>query len=126
MQFNRTIDTARSILVALIGFATILFAVGCGSSSSPASPSGPDSLVTIFITNGVYSPNPLTVKIGQRVNWKNNDTRAHTATSPGTFDTGSIAPTSAADVPVAMNTAGTVSFHCTLHSGENGSIVVQP
>ena len=51
---------------------------------------------------------------------------SHTATSPGTFDTGSIAPTSVADVPVVMNTAGTVSFHCTLHSGENGSIVVQP
>ena len=125
MLFNRPIFAARSILVPLVGFATI-FAAGCGSSSSPASPSGPDSLVTIFITNGVYSPNPLTVKIGQRVNWKNNDTRAHTATSPGAFDTGSIAPTSAADVPVAMNTAGTVSFHCTLHSGENGSIVVQP
>ena len=126
MLFNRPIFAARSILVTLVAFATIAAAACGGDSSNAASPSGSDSLVTIFITNGVYSPNPLTVKMGQRVNWKNNDTRAHTATSPGAFDTGSIAPTSAADVPVAMNTAGTVSFHCTLHSGENGSIVVQP
>jgi plastocyanin len=124
MVFNRPVITARSILVALVGL-TIL-AAGCGSSSSSMSSSGSASLVTIFITNGLYSPNPLTVKAGQNVNWKNNDSIAHTATLAGAFDTGSIAPTSAADVPVAMNTTGTFNYHCTLHSAENGLIVVQP
>lgn len=108
-----------------------LLAAGCGSSSSSTSPTTGGStssgtLVTIFITNGVFSPNPLTVQVGQRVNWKNNDTFAHTATSDGRFNTGSIAPTSAADDPVMMSAAGTLNFHCTIHAGENGSIVVQP
>ena len=131
-MINRTIAATKCTLVALAGLA--LFAAGCGSSSSPSStaPSSPTnstSIVTIFITNGVYSPNPLTVKVGQLVNWKDNDSIAHTATLSGgafSFDTGSIAPNSAADVPVAMTTAGTFTFHCTLHANETGTIIVQP
>ena len=128
MTFNCSIAATRCTLVALAGLA--LVAAGCGgssnSSTSPSNPTDPNSLVTIFITNGVTSPNPLTVKVGQKVNWKNNDTIAHTATLTGVFDTGSIAPNSAADVPVAMNTVGTATFHCTIHPGETGTIITQP
>jgi plastocyanin len=118
------------LLALLVGVG--LFIGGCGSSSSsptsPANPEGtnPPNLLTITISKGVYSPNPLTVKVGQSVNWLNSDSFAHTATDSGVFDTGSIAPTSAADVPVVFNTAGTYNFHCTLHANETGSIVVTP
>ena len=84
----------------------------------------PPYLLSVTIKNGVYSPNPVMVKVGQSVNWRNADTFAHTATDPGVFDTGSIAPTSAADVPVRFTNVGTYNFHCTLHASENGSIVV--
>jgi len=128
MHFGSRHLVSRCAFVSLLG--ATLFAIGCGSSSSTTSPSGSTStatIVTIFITNGVYSPNPFTMKVGQQVNWKNNDTFAHTATADnGMFNTGSIAPTSAADVPVMMSAAGTINFHCTLHAGETGSIVVQP
>jgi plastocyanin len=127
MMFKGSIAATRYTLVALVGLA--LFAGGCGSSTSPSAPStgsggNPPNLVTITITKGVYSPNPLTVKVGQSVNWLNSDAFAHTATDSGVFDTGSIAPTSAADVPVPFTTVGTYSFHCTLHANETGSIVV--
>ena len=128
MMFKDSIAAPLSLLVAVIGFA--LFAGGCGSStSSPISPTNPEgtnppNLLTITITKGVYSPNPLTAKVGQSVNWLNSDTFAHTATDPGVFDTGSIAPTSAADVPVPFKTVGTYNFRCTLHANETGSIVV--
>ena len=126
-MFKGSIAATRCTLVALVGLA--LFAGGCGSSTSPSAPStgsggNPPNLVTITITKGVYSPNPLTVKVGQSVNWLNSDAFAHTATDSGVFDTGSIAPTSAADVPVLFTTVGTYSFHCTLHANETGSIVV--
>jgi plastocyanin len=128
MMFKDSIAARRCTLVAVVGFA--LFACGCGSSTSaPTSPTNPEgtnppNLLTITITKGVYSPNPLSVKVGQSVNWLNSDTFAHTATDSGVFDTGSIAPTSAADVPVKFTTVGTYNFHCTLHASENGSIVV--
>ena len=84
----------------------------------------PAHLLTVTIKNGVYSPNPVSVKLGQSVNWLNSDSIAHTATDPGVFDTGSIAPTSAADVPVPFNTPGTYNYHCTLHANESATIVV--
>ena len=127
-MFKDSIAAPRSLLVAVVGFA--LFAAGCGSSSSsPISPTNPEgtnppNLLTITISKGVYSPNPLSAKVGQSVNWLNSDTFAHTATDAGVFDTGSIAPTSAADVPVPFKTAGTFNFRCTLHANETGSIVV--
>lgn len=127
-MFKNSIAATRCTLLAVVMFA--LFAAGCGSSTtsatSPSNPEGtnPPNLLTITILKGVYSPNPLMVKVGQSVNWLNSDTFAHTATDSGVFDTGSIAPTSAADVPVPFMTPGTYNFHCTLHANESGSILV--
>jgi len=126
-MFKDPITGGRCTLVAVVSLA--LFIGGCSSTSAPTSPTNPEgtnsaNLLTITINKGVYSPNPLTVKVGQSVNWLNSDTFAHTATDSGVFDTGSIAPTSAADVPVVFTTVGTYNFRCTLHANETGSIVV--
>jgi plastocyanin len=127
MMFKASIAAPRT-LVALLGL--VLFAAGCGGSTtattSPTNPEGtnPPNLLTVTIKNGVYSPSPIAVKTGQSVNWLNSDSFAHTATDSGVFDTGSIAPTSAADVPVLFTTAGTYTFHCALHANETGTIVV--
>jgi plastocyanin len=113
----------RVSIVAL--FCLALFASGCGTSS-PTSPSNPGdgSLVTVFINNSTYSPNPVTVNVGQQVNWKNNDNIAHTATREGMFDN-RIAPMSAQGAPVTMTTKGTFTYHCTIHPGMTGTIIVQ-
>ena len=125
----------RSTLAALFTFGAVvglaLLSAGCAgsSSSSPTSPSG-GSLVTIFIAGDrgtqSYSPNPLTVKVGQMVNFKNNDTIIHNATVNGGFSSGDIPPLSAHDDPVMMGNAGTLTYHCTIHPGMVGTIVVQP
>jgi plastocyanin len=91
-------------------------------------PTNPDNplLVTIFIKNSTYSPNPATVKVGQSVNFKNDDNIEHSATTtsgPITFESGNIPPNSAKNAPVVMSTTGTINFRCRLH-GETGSIVV--
>jgi len=109
---------------------------GCSSgsnSSSSSTPTAPSSgsgdgsqnnPITVFITNSTYSPNPLTVKAGLYVNFKNNDAIVHSATfDNGTYESGDIPAFSAHDVAVAMTTTGTVTFHCRFH-GEKGSIVV--
>jgi plastocyanin len=122
----------RSFQAIAVGIlmSSALVAVGCGSNSSPAAPSTGSgdgtsgNPITVFITNSVYSPNPLTVKVGQYVNFKNNDSIVHSATfDNGTYESGDIPALSAHDVPVAMTATGTFSFHCRLH-GEKGSIVV--
>jgi plastocyanin len=123
--------TSLRLIAILIVMSAALVAGGCGST--PASPTTPGSgsgdgssgnPITVFITNSTYSPNPLTVKAGQYVNFKNNDSIVHSATfDNGTYESGDIPPLSAHDVPVAMTATGTFAFHCRLH-GEKGSIVV--
>src|SRR5579871_2791115 len=100
-----------SVTRLTVGAALLAFSVvGCGKSSSPASTTSPTTpctptptnpecvnppnLLTVTIKGGVYSPNPVMVKVGQSVNWKNSDNIEHTATDPGVFDTGNIFPTS--------------------------------
>lgn len=111
--------------------SSALAVVGCGSN--PTSPTTPpsgsgdgtrDNPITVFITNSVYSPNPLTVRAGQYVNFKNNDSIVHSATfDNGTYESGDIPAFSAHDVAVAMTSTGTFTFRCRMH-GERGSIVV--
>ena len=112
--------SAWIVLLATIGL------VGCGKSSSPTSPSDNGStMLTVFIRNNSFTPNPITVKVGMSVNWKNEDMIDHNAVASGTFDSGIIPPQSAHSIPAVMSKAGTYAYRCTLH-GETGSIVVQP
>src|SRR6266550_9522232 len=71
-----------------------------------------------------FSPNPIRVTVGSTVTWMNNTAPRHTATSDtGAWTTGSIAPagTSAA---VAFPTAGTFPYHCAIHPGMTGTVIV--
>jgi plastocyanin len=122
--------TTRLIPIA----AALLFASGCGSTSTPGSPSttspqGPGIDFTININgdrgNQSYTPSTLNMRVGQVVNWHNLDSIEHTATADGMFDSGKIAAFSAHDNAVTMTRAGTITYHCTIHPGMVGTIVVQ-
>jgi plastocyanin len=125
---------ARSLrpiaIVVLIAAASVAGACGQSSSPTPTAPStgsgdgSQNNPITVFITNSTYSPNPLTVKVGQYVNFKNNDSIVHSATfDNGSYESGDIPAFSAHDVAVQMTSTGTFTFHCRFH-GEKGSIVV--
>ncbi len=126
---------ARLGLFAFAFLAAVLL-TACGSSSStPTVPTpggggggGGAANVTITIVgmlgNQSYTPNPGTVKVGQTVAWQNNDVITHTATSDsGAFDTGAIPP-GATSNPITMNTAGTFSYHCSIHPTMTGTLTV--
>ena len=73
-----------------------------------------------------FSPNPTTMRVGQTVAWKNNDTIAHDATQDACalLDTGTVSA-GATSAPLTMSTAGTFTYHCTIHPGMVGTLVVQ-
>jgi plastocyanin len=109
-------------------FAAASLAGACGSSSS-SSPSVATADVTIQMVgdrgNQSYSPNPTTMRAGQTVAWHNADSTPHTSTKDaGGFDTGSVAG-GATSSPITMSTAGTFTYHCTIHPGMVGTITVQ-
>ena len=127
---SRWVGSAKYLACGVL-LSSAIAAMACGDKKSPTAPgsgSGDGSAgnpITVFITNSVYSPNPLSVRVGQYVNFKNNDTISHSATfDNGGYESGDIPPLSAHDAPVAMTTMGTVTFHCRMH-GEKGSIVVR-
>ena len=112
----------------------ILLLTACGSSSpstptpsSPSSGGGGGTPVTIvsgasILTTTAYAPNPISVGVGGSVTWANN--ASHTArANDGTWNSGNIAP--GATFTRSFPTAGSFPYHCTLHPGMVGTVVVQ-
>jgi plastocyanin len=112
--------------IPLVAFMAL--AAGCGGSDSPSTPTSPaDVTISIVGINGSssFSPSPTTVSAGQRVSWKNIDSRVHNIVqdTPG-FSTPDIAAGAAA-APVTLVTRGTFTYHCANHPSMTGSITVQ-
>lgn len=115
----------------------LMFTIACaGSSSSPSptpsptpAPGAPASSVSIPVgasTLGTraYSPDDLTVAVGATVTWTNTDSVAHTSTSDAAgWNSGEVAP--GGRFSVAFQTAGTFPYHCTIHPGMIGTVVVR-
>lgn len=123
-------------------FASVLLmsALACGDSSPPAAPTPPppppapppaesSSTVTIPVNASVlgdraYTPGNLTVAAGTRVTWMNVDAVAHTSTSNAAgWNSGTIAP--GAQFSFTFQTVGSFPYHCAIHPGMVGTVVVQ-
>ena len=117
-----------TIGLAALAAVTALAGAGCGSSSSPTTPTvAADVTITMVGDRGnqSFSPNPTTMRVGQTVAWKNGDTTAHDATQDASrFGTGTISA-GATSAPITMSTAGTFTYHCTIHPGMVGTVVVR-
>jgi plastocyanin len=78
----------------------------------------------VRIYNMAFSPSSLTVKTGTKVTWTNTDGYAHTVTSDDgtTFSSGNVAGGTTFSFTPAV--AGTYKYHCNIHSGMTGTLVV--
>ena len=117
--------------------AALLFTAACGSnySSTPSSPSpspapgGPASAVTIpsgaaTLANRAFAPDEVDVAVGDTVTWTNNDSVSHTSTSDRSgWDSGVVAP--GGHFSFAFPAAGTYQYHCAIHPGMVGTVVVR-
>jgi plastocyanin len=151
-----------SVRPTLLGVALACFAWRCGgggggaygnatapnppAATTPASDPG-TTVVGILGDRGAssFSPDPVTVKMGQKVQWRNQDGILHhivqdkagngdngdpyggnpggSAPADG-FDGGNTAP-GAMSSAMSLNTQGTIRYHCAIHPSMTGSIVVQ-
>jgi len=129
----------RSLRLVVV-LAALASAVACGGYSSPsptpspvpapaAPPGGSASSVSIPIGasslgRAGFNPTDLTVAVGTTVTWMNTDTVAHTSTSDGNgWSSGIVAPGGQFSFP--FSTAGTFSYHCAIHPGMMGTVVVR-
>jgi plastocyanin len=116
-----------TIGLAVVSTVAALAAAGCGSSSPSAPTVAADVTITMVADRGnqSYSPNPSTMRVGQTVAWRNGDSIAHTATQDAArFDSGTIGA-GATSAPLTMSATGTFTYHCTIHPGMVGTLVVQ-
>ena len=94
-------------------------AAPAASSSSVAIPVGASTL-----GNRAFMPDDLDVAAGTTVTWTNTDSVAHTSTSDATgWDSGTVAP--GGRFSFAFQTPGTYRYHCAIHPGMVGTVVVR-
>lgn len=80
--------------------------------------------------NQFYVPPEVTVKAGNTLTWKNDDTAIHTATSgkdatpDGKFDTSLISPGQSSKPQTMPTEPGQYSYFCTLHPWMTGKVIV--
>ena len=112
---------------SLFAIALALAGSACGSSSPAAPTASADVTISMLGDRGnqSYSPNPTTMRVGQTVAWKNTDSTAHDATQDAGRFTSATVNAGGTSAPLAMSTAGTFTYHCTIHPGMVGTLTVQ-
>jgi plastocyanin len=102
----KSLTMAAGALAALA--LLLVLTVGAGSPASAAPTATASGSTTVTMKNIKYHPGTIRISPGDRVVWENLDKVKHTATS-SRFDTGK---------------KGTYPYHCTIHEGMHGKIIV--
>jgi plastocyanin len=131
-------------LLALLAVLVLVTACGSGSSgggaaasasatasatasASASMSSGSGTAVagsTVEINNFMFTPKTLTVPVGTTVTWKFDDSTQHTVTADDNSFTSQVLG-SGQTYTHTFNSAGTVNYHCSIHTFMTGTIVVK-
>jgi plastocyanin len=121
------------------------------AANPPAATTGGDPAATVVGIlgdrgAGSFAPNPLTTRTGQKVQWRNQDGTLHRivqdragddgnnsgdpygpgqGNSPASGFDGGDTPPGGTSNTMTLGVAGTFHYHCAIHPGMVGSIVVQ-
>jgi plastocyanin len=133
-----------SILIACLALALV---AGCGGSDKKSSNNGSSGttasdttaasktkppatagkVVAVDIKNIKFNPHDITVAKGGTIQWTNSDSFPHNVTKTGgpgaAFKSGNI--DGGATYEQKFDTAGTIDYVCTIHSGQSGKIIVK-
>lgn len=100
---------------------------GSTSQTQPTIQTGASPVMAknaVTIQNMAFSPTTLTVKVGDKVTWTNQDSVGHSATADdNSFDTGVIAQGQSGSN--TFTKAGTYTYHCKVHPSMTATIIVQ-
>jgi plastocyanin len=118
--------------LGLVCGVVTLSLVACGSSTKTTSPGATTTAAAsttaagsgeaITIHNLMFSPSPLSAKVGDTVTVTNQDGFNHTFTADdGSFNTGAF---STGSKTVKLAKAGTIAYHCKIHSFMHGTLDV--
>ena len=125
----------RRILLALCAVVA-LAAAGCGGSDSSSTSSGSSSSastaaasssgggVAVKLANIAFDPKAVTVKVGQKVTWTNDDSTDHNVTADSGADFKSDNFGKGGTFSFTPTKAGTIKDECTIHPGMVATLTV--
>ena len=123
----------RTRMTLLIPLAALL-ACGGSDSTSPNNNNNnggntgggtPTATTAVTMQSNSFSPADIKVAPGATVTWTNNDNYNHNVTFTSTSITGTGNFASGNKTVVMPSTAGTYAYHCTIHAGMSGTVLVQ-
>jgi plastocyanin len=97
---------------------------GSGQGANAPAPSGEAPRAEkVEIVDFAYDPDPVTVQVGGKVTWLNQDSAPHTATAEdGSFDTGTLEEGKLKSE--TFKQAGTYEYICQIHPDMHGVVEV--
>jgi plastocyanin len=110
--------------VLFVGHQTRSDAAGAPAAGAPATATD-----QVSIQDFLYDPEAVTVAVGAKITFTNEDGAPHTATSgtspnpDGAFDTGTLTKGQSRSVKLAK--AGTFSYYCAIHPFMKGTVTVK-
>jgi len=107
----------------IIGSLALAVALIAGQAAPAAAPATASGARTVDIDHFKFHPHTLEIVKGARVVFTNSAGVAHTATDPGAFNSGRIAPGDS--FAVRFEQKGTFSYHCEIHPFMHGKIIVR-
>ena len=125
-KFKWSVAVMIAIASVMMLVGTVLQAQNENSSAKlVGAAAGTDTASQVMIDNFVFSPVPLTVKVGTTVTWINHDDIPHTVDS-----TDKKFKSAALDTDdkfeFKFTEAGEYPFYCRIHPKMTGKIIVQP
>jgi plastocyanin len=108
--------------------STVTEPAASGTAPEPTGKAAPPSgeaprAEKVEIADFAYDPDPVTVQVGGKVTWLNQDSAPHTATADdGSFDTGTLEEGKLKSE--TFKQAGTYEYICQIHPDMHGTVEV--
>jgi plastocyanin len=101
-------------------YLTVVAALLFGTMAAPAQA----ETIQITMTNLVVAPSEASAKVGDTIEWINNDVLAHTATARnGDFD---VMMPPKKTVTSVLKKAGTIEYYCRFHPNMKAVLTIAP
>jgi len=124
-DFNWSVAVLIAIALLTISIGTASHAQHVNDPRALVRTAGDDAASQVVIDDFVYSPVPLTVKVGTTVTWINHDDIPHTVDSTqGKFKSAALDTDNKFEF--RFTEAGEYPFYCRIHPKMTGKIIVQP
>jgi plastocyanin len=81
--------------------------------------------VAVAIADRSYDPDPVQARVGEAIQWTNEDSVPHTATLDD-VDCGTDQLMRGEQGVLVFTEAGTYPYHCRIHSSMHGTITIAP